>query len=146
MKRTALAPGLTISGQLDARDVDELATAGVRRVVNVRPDGEKPDQIPAADAARVAAELGMDYRHIPVTMQTLSMDAVRAFGDAVSEGGTVVHAHCGSGLRAATLWGLSEVVTGRLDRDEARRRVADAGFDLEPGLAWLDAQGGGAAA
>lgn len=146
MKRTALGPGLTISGQLEAGDMDELATAGVRRVVNVRPDGEKPDQIPATDAARVAAELGMDYRHIPVTMQTLSMDAVRAFGDAVSEGGAVVHAHCGSGLRAATLWGLNEVFTGRLDREEARRRVADAGFDLGPGLAWLDAQSGGRAA
>lgn len=146
MKRADLGSGLTVSGQLEAGDFAELAQAGVRRVVNTRPDGEKPGQLAAADAARIAAESGMEYRHIPVTMATLSMDAIRAFGDAVPDDGTVVHAHCGSGLRAALLWGLSQVVTSRLDRDTARRQVAEAGFDLAPGLAWLDAQGGGRAA
>lgn len=140
MGHVTFAPGLTISGQLEAGEFDGLEKAGVRRIVNVRPDGEKPGQLPAAEAARIAADHGMDYRHIPVTMQTLSMDAVRAFGNAASEEGILVHAHCGSGLRAATLWGLNEVVAGRLDRETAGHRVAEAGFDLAPGLAWLDAQ------
>lgn len=145
MKHTTLAPGLTVSGQLDAADFDQLAREGVRRVVNVRLDDEKPGQLPAAEAARIAAEHGIEYRHIPVTMQSLSMDAVQAFGEAVA-GDTVVHAHCGSGLRAAALWGLDQVTSGKLDRAAASRRVAKAGFDLAPGLAWLDAQGGGKAA
>ncbi|RYY10765.1 MAG: hypothetical protein EON55_15660, partial [Alphaproteobacteria bacterium] len=120
MKRADLGSGLTVSGQLEAGDFAELAQAGVRRVVNTRPDGEKPGQLATADAARIAAENGIEYRHIPVTMATLSMDAVQAFGDAVPGDGTVVHAHCGSGLRAAILWGLNQIVTGRLDRDTAR--------------------------
>ena len=145
MKHTTLAPGLTVSGQLDAADLDRLAREGVRRVVNVRPDGEKPAQLPATEAARIAAENGMQYRHIPVTMQSLSIEAVHAFGEAIA-GDTVVHAHCGSGLRAATLWGLDQVFSGKLDRAAVSKRVAEAGFDLAPGLAWLDAQSGGKAA
>lgn len=142
MNKADLGSGLTVSGQLEAGDFAELAQAGVRRVVNTRPDGEKPGQLAAADAARIAAAHGMEYRHIPVTMPTLSAAAVQAFGDALPEDGAAVHAHCGSGLRAAILWGLHQIMTGRLDRETARRRVAAAGFDLTPGLAWLDAQGG----
>lgn len=146
MRRSPLGAGLTISGQLEAGDIADLAAAGVRCIVNTRPDGEKPGQLPATEAARLAAARGIDYRHIPVTMQTLSADAIRAFGQAVGKAGGAVHAHCGSGLRAATLWGLDAVMTGRLSRENARRQVAEAGFDLTPGLTWLDAQGGGKAA
>jgi sulfide:quinone oxidoreductase len=134
-----------VSGQLEPGDIADLAAAGVRRIVNTRPDGEKPDQLPAAEAARLATERGIDYRHVPVTMQTLSANAVHAFGDAI-RGGSPVHAHCGSGLRVATLWGLDAIMTGRLSREDARRQVAEAGFDLTAGLAWLDAQDGGSAA
>jgi hypothetical protein len=37
---------------------------------------------------------------------------------------------------------LNQVMTGRLDDAEARRKVSEAGFDPAPGLAWLGAQGG----
>ena len=107
---------------------------------------ERRKQLAAADAARIAAENGMKYRYLPVSMAMLSIETVRAFGDAVPDDGTLIHAHCGSGLRAAILWGLNQTVTGRLNREAARQRVSEAGFDLAPGLAWLDANGEGKAA
>lgn len=141
MSPARLEDGLTVSGQIDLEDIDRLAGNGTRRIVNVRPDGEVPGQLSAAVAARAAAEHGVQYIHLPVTMRGLSMDAIRAFGSAI-EDERPVHAHCGSGLRAATLWGLHQVVSGRMSRDDALRRVAASGYDLKPGLAWLDSQPG----
>lgn len=138
MKFVSLEEGLTAGGQIDADEIGRLATEGVRRIVNLRPDGEKPGQLPAAEAARIAAAHGIEYRHIPITMPDLSATQIRMVGNALDHADGPVFAHCGSGQRVATLWALNGVLTGRVDREEAFRRVSQAGFDPAPGSAWLD--------
>ena len=59
--RAELAPGLSVAGKLDPDDIEALATAGVRTIVNNRPDGEDPGQLPAAEARRLAAAHGIAY-------------------------------------------------------------------------------------
>ena len=140
MKIVHLADALTVSGQLGSSDLRSLHDAGVRLLINTRPDGEAPGQMPAAQAARAALSLGIDYLHLPVTMAAISRTAVERFGEAVAEAQGAVHAHCGSGLRVATLWGLYQVGSGRMSRAEVAERLAAAGFDFRPGLAWLDRQ------
>ena len=54
----SLAPGLSVTGRLDRPDIEGLAQAGVRTIVNNRPDGEDPGQLPAAEARRFAEALG----------------------------------------------------------------------------------------
>jgi uncharacterized protein (TIGR01244 family) len=49
-----LAPGLSVAGRLDRADIDALARAGVRTIVNNRPDGEDPGQLPSAEARHLA--------------------------------------------------------------------------------------------
>ena len=49
-----LGPGLSVAGRLDRTDIDALAGAGVRTIINNRPDGEDPGQLPAAEARRIA--------------------------------------------------------------------------------------------
>ena len=49
-----LSPGVSVAGRLDRADIDALAAAGVRTIINNRPDGEDPGQLPAAEARRIA--------------------------------------------------------------------------------------------
>jgi sulfide:quinone oxidoreductase len=67
-----LAPGLSVAGRLDRADIDALAAAGVRTIINNRPDGEDAGQLPAAEARCIAGAHGIAYHHIPITAATLS--------------------------------------------------------------------------
>src|SRR5215210_3068619 len=75
----ALAPGVSAAGKLDRADIEALADSGVRTIVNNRPDGEDPGQLPADEARRLAEALGIAYHHIPITAATLSRADVDAF-------------------------------------------------------------------
>jgi sulfide:quinone oxidoreductase len=107
-----LAPGLSVAGRLDRADIDALAQAGVRAIINNRPDGEDPGQLPAAEARRIAEAHGMAYHHVPITAATLSRTDVDAFAAVLRETPLPVVAHCRSGTRSALLWALTRMREG----------------------------------
>ena len=108
----SLTPGLSVTGRLDAPDVEALAAAGVRTIVNNRPDGEDRGQLPAAEARRVAELHGLAYHHIPITAATLSRADVDAFAAVLRVAAAPVVAHCRSGTRSALLWALVRMREG----------------------------------
>jgi uncharacterized protein (TIGR01244 family) len=107
-----LAPGLSAAGRLDGPDIEALAAAGVCTIVNNRPDGEDPGQLPAAEARRIAESHGITYHHIPVTAATLSRADVDAFAAVLRDAPAPVVAHCRSGTRSALLWALARMREG----------------------------------
>ena len=108
----SLTPELSVAGRLDRPDMEALARAGVRTIVNNRPDGEDPGQLPAAEARRLAESLGIAYHHIPITAATLSRADVDAFAAILRGAATPVVAHCRSGTRSTLLWALSRMREG----------------------------------
>ena len=108
----SLAPGLSVTGRLDALDIEALAAAGVRTIINNRPDGEDRGQLPAADARRVAEAHGLAYHHIPITAATLSRADVDAFAAVLRDAPAPVVAHCRTGTRSALLWALARLREG----------------------------------
>ena len=107
-----LAAGLSAAGRLDAADIDALADAGVRTIINNRPDGEDPGQLPAADARKLAEAHGIAYHHIPITAASLMRADVDAFAAALREAAAPVVAHCRSGTRSTLLWALVRLREG----------------------------------
>ncbi len=107
-----LAPGLSAAGKLDRDDIEALARTGVRTIVNNRPDGEDPGQLPAAEARRIAESRGIAYHHIPVTAASLSKADVDAFAGVLATAPTPIVAHCRSGTRSALLWALARLRDG----------------------------------
>lgn len=107
-----LMSGFEVAGALDRSDIAALARAGVRTIVNNRPDGEDPGQLDAAEARRIAEEHGIDYHHIPITAQSLSRADVDAFAGALRTAPAPVVAHCRSGTRSALLWALTQLRDG----------------------------------
>ena len=125
----ALAPGVSVAGRLDRADIDALAAAGVRTIINNRPDGEDPGQLPAAEARRIAEAQGIAYHHIPITAATLSRADVDAFAAALRDGQAPVVAHCRSGTRSTLIWALTRLREG----DDPSALVAEAarhGIDI----------------
>ena len=107
-----LAPGLSVAGRLDRAEIDSLAGAGVRTIINNRPDGEDPGQLPAAEARRIAEAHGIGYHHIPISAATLSRTDVDAFAVVLRDAPAPIVAHCRSGTRSALLWALTRMREG----------------------------------
>src|SRR5437764_11889452 len=104
--------GVIVAGKLDRADIDALAAAGVRTIINNRPEGEGPGQLAAAEAPRIGEAHGIAYRHIPITAATLSRADVDAFAAALRDAPAPVVAHCRSGTRSALLWALTRMREG----------------------------------
>jgi sulfide:quinone oxidoreductase len=124
-----LAPGLCAAGGLDQSDIEALAEAGVRTIVNNRPDGEDPGQLAAAEARAIAEAHGIAYHHIPVTGASLSRADVEAFAAVMATAPTPIVAHCRSGTRSALLWGLARMRDGA-DPVELVAAAASHGIDI----------------
>jgi sulfide:quinone oxidoreductase len=107
-----LAPGLSAAGALDRDDIEALARTGVRTIVNNRPDGEDPGQLPAAEARTLAEAHGVAYHHIPITAATLSRADVDAFAAVLDTAEQPVVVHCRSGTRSTLLWALTRMRKG----------------------------------
>jgi uncharacterized protein (TIGR01244 family) len=107
-----LAPGVSAAGKLDRADIDALAQKGVRTIVNNRPDGEDPGQLPAAEARQAAEAHGIAYHHIPVTAATLTRADVDAFAAVLAGAPQPVVIHCRSGTRSTLLWALVRLREG----------------------------------
>jgi len=127
-----LSPGLSVTGRLDRADIDALAQAGVRTIVNNRPDGEDLGQVPAAEARRLAEAHGIAYHHIPITAASLTRADVDAFAAALREAEAPVVAHCRSGTRSTLLWALTRMREGAdplgLIAEAARHGIDIAGL------------------
>jgi sulfide:quinone oxidoreductase len=127
-----LALGLNVAGRLDRADIEELARAGVRTIINNRPDGEDPGQLPAADARELAEAHGIAYHHIPITAASLTKTDVDAFAATLQSAAEPVVAHCRSGTRSALLWALTRLREGAdplaLVAEAARHGIDIAGL------------------
>jgi uncharacterized protein (TIGR01244 family) len=126
-----IVPGFIALPQLQPADVAALATAGVRLLINNRPDGEAPGEPLSQAIAAAAQAVGITYCAIPVT--ALNMGAVEAMRAALAGASGPVAAFCRSGQRSAALWACARALEGA----EPAALIASAGragFDLS-GLA-----------
>lgn len=139
MKR--LTDKLSISPQLSAADIVAARAAGIRGIINNRPDGEEPGQPSAGTNAAIAAAEGLSYAHIPVRPGVIEVRDVRAFQRVLADAGGPVLAHCKTGTRSATLYAIGEVLDGRMRPSDLAALEEKAGVDLSGGRSWLASQG-----
>lgn len=99
---------LLVCGQITPEDIDQAASAGVRLIINNRPDGEEPGQPLSADLKAKADALDIAYRYIPISGGNFDDASVMAFGDALASADGPTLAFCRTGTRATTLWALSQ--------------------------------------
>lgn len=128
MEINKISSGFSVSPQIVANDVAEIAKLGFRSIVCNRPDGEGSDQPTFEEISNAAKEAGIEVRYQPIVAGKVSDDDARDFGRLFDELPKPVFAYCRTGTRSTTLWSLSQA--GILDTSEILRATKAAGYDM----------------
>lgn len=131
-----LSSTVLAAGQIEQADVAEAKAQGVTLVINNRPEGESPNQVPGAEIEAAARTLGLDYLAIPIAgnFDAAKVDALR---DAMADNDGKTLLYCLSGTRSAHLWGLAEARNGT-PLDTIKAAGEGAGYDLSRLEALID--------
>ena len=120
------------SPQITPEEARAAAAAGVKLIINNRPDDEVEGQPKSADIEAAARAAGAEFIRIPIVGRPTPEQAM-AQAEAVAGAQGPVLAFCRSGTRSITAWALGEAARGR-DRSELVSLAAGAGYDLGPVL------------
>jgi uncharacterized protein (TIGR01244 family) len=119
-----------VAPQLQPADFATAKDAGIRTIINNRPDGEVADQLSDAEARQLTASLGLAYAYVPVVSGRMGLDDVKALAAAIADHPGPYLAYCRSGTRSCHLWACA--TAGQRPVDETVAAGADAGYDLAP--------------
>ena len=128
MNPKQIGPCISISPQLSIVDVLRAHTLGFRSVIVNRPDGEEVGQPTIAEMRQAASDVGLGFAAIPVAPGTFTDEAIAQFAEALRTLEGPVIAYCRSGVRAASLWALSQAPA--LGPDAVLGAAATIGYDL----------------
>lgn len=128
MEIKSLSSDLSVAAQISPQDVDAIAAAGFRTLINNRPNGESPDQTDSETIASISQSAGLDYQYQPVVSGGFTLQDVEEFGQLLEQAEKPVLAYCRSGTRCTMLWALSQA--GKLDTNEIIEAAANAGYDI----------------
>ncbi len=124
----------SVSAQITAEEVRELADQGVRSLICNRPDGEGADQPNVTEIETAAADAGMVLAYLPIVSGKFSGKDVSDFLAALQRLPAPVHAYCRTGTRSITLWALGQRRLGT-DTQELLDLASTQGYDLSSALA-----------
>ena len=121
---------LAILPQPTADDLRALKAQGYTRIVNIRTAAEMDDRkMVPFDEAALAAELGLDYVHLPQGGDAFPFRPELADGLAAAlQGDGKVILHCASGARASLVYAAYLVKHRGVDPDTAMREAAPFGM------------------
>ena len=126
---TSVGSRVLIAGQPTPEGLANARDAGVKVVINLRPDYEQ-----GYDEGTIVRGLGMAYVSMPITEKGLTDEKVAIFIDAVNAvkqapgGADRLLVHCQSGNRAAALWAMYEIADAKMNPEEAVARARKAGL------------------
>jgi sulfide:quinone oxidoreductase len=123
-----VAEGFFVAPQLTASDFPAARAAGIRTIINNRPDGEAADQLSDAQARELAEANGLAYAFVPVVSGGMGPDDVAAFQAAVSANPGPHLAYCRSGTRSCHIWAFASAEDRPVEQTMAA--AAGAGYDL----------------
>ena len=123
-----LSAEFSVSPQIAALDVREIAALGFKSMICNRPDGEAIEQTASAEIADQAASCGLEFRLIPVTGCNFTDAAVAAFKNAMACLPKPILGYCRSGTRSTNLWALAQAATQ--SEPELLSLAKSAGYDL----------------
>lgn len=125
-----LETGIFVAAQLVEADFAEVAARGIQSVVNNRPDGEAPDQLPNDRAKAAALRHRLQYRYQPVeNFNVTDDDVVNAYARLMNDLPGPILFYCRSGTRCTILW--AQVAAFRLGVAKTLEIASKAGYDLK---------------
>ncbi|WP_137132913.1 bifunctional sulfur transferase/dioxygenase Blh [Rhizobium sp. FY34] len=137
MQKFQINDRLTIAEQPSLDDIAGLEGSAITTLINLRPDGEAGSLGNRVERQAVS-EAGFAYRFLPVTLAGLTNADVDAFASAVRDSKGPVLAHCGTGLRALSLYAITQVIDEHLALADVPALGQRYGMDLSAAIAFLE--------
>ena len=129
MKSIAVNENLSISDQIEATDIEQLAQEGVQVIMCNRPDEEAAEQPSFSDMAAAAEAKGMEALYIPFKTGEMKAEHVRQMRR-LQDSGKRLHAFCRSGNRSFCLYAAAHASRG-LPKEEILQQAEKAGVAVE---------------
>ena len=122
---------VTISGQPSAEELRRMAEdKSARSIVNLRTAGEPDQPLSPEEEGLLALDLGLQYLHIPVSMQNLQNTQVSQFVEAMQHLPRPVLVHCKSGGRAGLFALIDMGVEQGLTGEATLLKAAEMGITI----------------
>ncbi|MFD1949271.1 TIGR01244 family sulfur transferase [Sphingomonas arantia] len=126
-----LDDSMGVAGQLMPDELQAIADAGYRTVINNRPDGEEAGQPSTEEMALAAKAAGLDYHAIPMGQASMTETMIDATVKVLRRADGPVLAFCRSGTRSTLLWAVARARLGDAPAT-LFERAGGAGYDLTP--------------
>jgi uncharacterized protein (TIGR01244 family) len=135
LNATSPAPGILFGGQPTKEQLEKLAAADYKTVIDLR----LPAENRGYDEAAAAKAAGLEYVPVPVSEQTLDdVATLDRFIEVFRETDKPVLVHCGGGGRVAAVYYAWLVAEEGMSRDEALRRAKEEGLRTEQLIPTID--------
>ncbi|HVR29516.1 MAG TPA: sulfur transferase domain-containing protein [Thermoanaerobaculia bacterium] len=132
---TSPAPGVLFGGQPTAEQLEKLAAADYKTVIDLR----GPEEDRGYDEAAAAEAAGLEYIAVPITGETIEdAKTLDEFIRIFRETEKPVLVHCGSGARVGAVYYAWLVAEEKMSREEALARAKEQGLRGETYLAPID--------
>ncbi|WAT16874.1 protein tyrosine phosphatase family protein [Aurantiacibacter sp. MUD11] len=122
-----LSDQVTTSGKLVEEDLPELASMGVREVIDLIPEGHEDE---LANEGDKLAALGIGYVRIPVPFRTPTEDHYGRFVDQLAKVEKPVHVHCVANWRVSPFFYRYHLELGMEER-AARRLLQQQWYPVD---------------
>jgi len=128
-----------VAGQITENDFPAIAEAGIKVIINNRPDNEEPGQYSSAQAQALAEQHGIEYHYLPMANgQPMPETLVSDFKAIIDKANGPVLTHCRSGMRSSFIWALGQIPEGNISVDQAIDSAQNAGIPLANARAVLE--------
>ncbi|GEN27007.1 pyridine nucleotide-disulfide oxidoreductase [Halovibrio variabilis] len=140
MQTQPLETDIEITSALTVEELEHVKAKGFKTVIcNCKP-GESAEFPDEKAYRQKAADICLQWVHIPVTPGDYSQADVAAFAEAMQQLPRPILAFCRTGKRATHLWAYAKRHTEQCDLAELFSAAKAAGFDLEEHRQGLEEQ------
>jgi uncharacterized protein (TIGR01244 family) len=129
---TQVSGDVFITSQLTPKSLRYLRSRGIRTLVDVRPDGEAPDQPPSSAIAEAARPYQVAFHYLPVPHESIPDSAIDSLAQVLAKDNPSTLLYCRTGRRAVRLLALAEATRpDGPNLNEILKLVRDAGFEAD---------------
>lgn len=121
---------VSAGGQPSEEDIAALKASGVRKIINLRREGEQNQPLDPAAEGEVMKGAGLEYLHIPVDPKNLDPSSAAAVAKAVEESDGPVYVHCAAGGRAVTHALLADAKAQGSSADKVFKKAEEIGAPI----------------
>jgi uncharacterized protein (TIGR01244 family) len=118
---------VSAGGQPSEEDIAALKASGVRKIINLRREGEQNQPLDPAAEGEAVKRAGMEYLHIPVDPKNLDPSSAAAVAKAIEASDGPVYVHCAAGGRAVTHALLAEAKAQGNSADNVFKKAEEIG-------------------